>query len=90
MAVGRPTLAVSPPNGTKSDLRRSEFKDFPGGHVLHVPHPLARVLRALYAISHVHTGTPLFDPPLRVCHTAAILHAAHGNVQQPAHNLIAV
>ena len=25
-----------------------------------------------------------------VCHTAAILDAAHGNVQQPAHNLIAV
>ena len=33
----------------------------------HVPHPLAREARALYAISHVHTGTPLFqilDPPL--------------------------
>ena len=29
--------------------------------------PLARALRSLYAISHVHTGTPLFkilDPPL--------------------------
>ena len=25
-----------------------------------------------------------------VCHTAAILDAAHGNVQQPAHNLVAV
>ena len=25
-----------------------------------------------------------------VCHTAAILDAAHGNIQQPAHNLIAV
>ena len=25
-----------------------------------------------------------------VCHTAAILDAAHGNVQQLAHNLVAV
>ena len=25
-----------------------------------------------------------------VCHTVAILDVAHGNVQQPAHNLIAV
>ena len=25
-----------------------------------------------------------------VCHTAAILDAAHGNVQQPAHSLVAV
>ena len=25
-----------------------------------------------------------------VCHTAAILDAAHGNVQQAAHNLVAV
>ena len=25
-----------------------------------------------------------------VCHTAAILDAAHGNVQQPAHNLVTV
>ena len=25
-----------------------------------------------------------------VCHTAANLNAAHGNVQQPAHNLVAV
>ena len=34
-----------------------------------MPHPLARGLRALYAISHLHTGTPLFkilDPPLHV------------------------
>ena len=33
----------------------------------HVPHPLARSLRALHAISDVHSGTPLFkilDPPL--------------------------
>ena len=33
----------------------------------HMPHLLARAFRALYAISHVHTGTPLFkilDPPL--------------------------
>ena len=25
-----------------------------------------------------------------MCHTAAILDAAHGNVQRPAHNLVAV
>ena len=25
-----------------------------------------------------------------VCHTAVILNAAHGNIQQPAHSLIAV
>ena len=25
-----------------------------------------------------------------ICHTAVILDAAHGNAQQPAHNLVAV
>ena len=53
-------LAVSPKNG----LKRSEIL---GGHVPTCHTPLARALRALYAISHVHTGTPLFkilDPPL--------------------------
>ena len=30
-AVGRPTLAVSPQNDTKSNLRRSEIKNFPRG-----------------------------------------------------------
>ena len=37
----------------------------------HVPHPLAREARALYAISHMHTGTPLFqilDPPLHLAY----------------------
>ena len=29
----------------------------------HVPHPLARALRAVYAISHVHSGTPPFQNP---------------------------
>ena len=64
-----PTLAVSPQNSTKSDLRRSEIKNFPGGggHVPQVSHSLACALCALYAISHVHTGTLLFkilDLPL--------------------------
>ena len=55
-------LAVSPQNG----LKRSEIL---GGHVPTCHTPLARALRALYAISHVHTGTPLFkilDPPLQL------------------------
>ena len=67
LTVGHPTLAVSPMNGTKSDLRRPGIKNFPGGTCLHVPHPLARALRALYAISHVSHWNPLFkvlDPPL--------------------------
>ena len=68
LAVGRPTPAVSPQNGTKSDLRWSEIKKFSCGDMSpHVPHPLACPLLALYAISRVHTGTPLFkilDPPL--------------------------
>ena len=25
-----------------------------------------------------------------LCHTAAVLDAAHGNVQQPAHNFVAI
>ena len=28
LAISRPTLAVAPQNGTKSDLRRSEIKKF--------------------------------------------------------------
>ena len=67
MAVGRSTLAVSPQNGTNNGLR-SEIKNFPGGTCPHMPHtPSVRALRALYAIGHMHTGTPLFkilDPPL--------------------------
>ena len=42
-------------------------KIFLGGHVPDVPLPLAHTLCALYSISHVHNGTPLFkilDPPL--------------------------
>ena len=31
-----------------------------------------------------------FKADSNVCHTAAILDAAHGNIQQPAHNLVAV
>ena len=75
LAVGRPTLAVSLQNGTKSDLRRSGSKNFPGGACPHVPHPLACALCVLYAISRVHTGIPLallkiLDPPLH-CHVMA-------------------
>ena len=70
LAVGRTTPAVSPQSGTKSDLRRSEIKNFPGGAC-----PLARTLHTLYAISHMHTGTPLFkilDPPLKVAESQAV------------------
>ena len=49
-------LAVSPQNG----LKRSEIL---GGHVPTCHTSLARALRALYAISHVHTGTPPFQNP---------------------------
>ena len=71
LAVGRPTLAISPQNSTRNDLRRSEIKNFPGEACPQTP--LLGVLRALYytppsiAISQVHAGTPLFkilDPPL--------------------------
>ena len=51
--------AVSLQNSTKNDLRRSEIKNFPRGTCPHTHLPHA--LRALYAISHVHTGTPLFQ-----------------------------
>ena len=69
MAVGRPTLAVSPQNGTKSDLRRSQIKNFPGGYVPTCHTPLAFALRALYAIGHMHAAADLgffkiLDPPL--------------------------
>ena len=61
----RPTFAISPQNGTRNDLRKSEIKNFPGGDE-HVPgHPLAGTLHALhYALfkysSQVSTGTSLF------------------------------
>ena len=52
LAVGRPTLPVSPQNGTKSDLRRSEINTFPVGTCPHVPHPpsaraFARFMRSV-------------------------------------------
>ena len=61
LVVGRPTLAVSPQNGTKSDLRRSGIKNVSGGTCPYVPHPLARALRALFAISNVSTLEPPFS-----------------------------
>ena len=69
IGVGRPTLAVSPKNGTKSDLRRSEIKKIPGGHVCHVPHPqrahFARFMRTL--------EPPFSKSQIRHCNIATVL-----------------
>ena len=46
LAVGRPTLAVSPQNGTKSDLRRSEIENLRGGTCFpRATHPSTRFAR---------------------------------------------
>ena len=63
LAVGRPTLAVSSQNSTKSDFRRSEIKNVPGGHISHVPHsPSARASRALCHESRAHWNPPFQNP----------------------------
>ena len=56
---GRPTLAVSPQNGTKSELRRSQKvwnqKIFLGGHVPQVSHtPSARFMRSVTCTLEPH------------------------------------
>ena len=63
LAVGCPTLAVSPQNGTSSDLKRSDIKNFLGEHLPHVPHPPSvRASRALCDQSHAHWNPPFQNP----------------------------
>ena len=59
LAVGRPTLAVSPQNGTKSDLRRSEIKNFPAGRATPTS---ARASCALCHQSRAHWNPPFQNP----------------------------
>ena len=53
------TLAVSPQNSTKSDLRRSEIKNFPGGTCSPpATPPSVRALRTLCDQSRAHWNPP--------------------------------
>ena len=63
LAVGRPTLAVSPHNGTKSDLRMSEIKKFSWGTCPpRATSPNARASRALCHQSCAHWNPPFQNP----------------------------
>ena len=65
LEVCRITLTVSPQNDTKSDLRRSEIKDFPrgGGTCPPTCHtPLARASRTLCDQSHAPWNPPFQNP----------------------------
>ena len=63
LAVGCPTLAVSPQNGTKSDLRRSEIKKFPGGTCPPRATPISvHASRALCDQSRAQWNPPFQNP----------------------------
>ena len=63
LAVGRPTLAVLPQNGTKSDLRWSEIKNFPVGTCPPRATPTsARASCALCHQSRAHWNPPFQNP----------------------------
>ena len=61
LAVGRPTLAVSPQNGTKS-LRRPEIKIFLGGTCPPTWHP-APIVHTHHVIIRSIYGKP--EPPFQ-------------------------
>ena len=52
--------------------------------------PLVGSLPAILTTGSLRVAHVFYKANSNVCHTAAILDAAHGNVQQPAHNLVAV
>ena len=51
--------------------------------------PLVGSLSAILTAGSL-SGSRMLKANSDVCHTAAILDAAHRSVQQPAHNLVAV